>query len=164
MIQSVANYGWGVGASASDINAYWGNSGSSSTRRTWLSGISSNLVWHYRKLQSQSHTKIFCYNKNFQIGQELNEQHGKHSSPFFKDTQECCHRVHEFSNTSFDHIKVPLAGKACQSSPSPHGMAGYEVIHRNKNLGAYIQCHKELHSMAEPDKSGKRKFHYNCLM
>ena len=50
MIQSVANFGWGVGATAGDVNCYWGNCVSSSTRSNRLTSLTGNMVFHYRKL------------------------------------------------------------------------------------------------------------------
>lgn len=83
MIQSVANFGWGVGATAGDINNYWGITVGSSSRAKWLTELTANPVYHYRKLLRQSPLKVFTYD-NFQIGQQLKEQRGKHSSAYFK--------------------------------------------------------------------------------
>ena len=67
MIQSVANFWWGVGSTASDINSYWGNTVSSSNRNRRLAGLVNNFVFHYHSLLCKLYAKIFCYG-NFQIG------------------------------------------------------------------------------------------------
>ena len=85
MIQSVANFGWGVGATVGDVNCYWGNCLSSSTRSNRLTSLTGNIVFHYRKLMKQSHAKLFSFD-NYQIGQELKDIRGKHASTFFKGT------------------------------------------------------------------------------
>jgi len=57
MIQSTANYGWGVGSTASDINAYWGNTICSTSRNRRLAGMATNLTFHYRSLLTNSYLR-----------------------------------------------------------------------------------------------------------
>jgi hypothetical protein len=69
---SVANFGWGVGATAGDVNCYWGNCVLSSTQSDRLTDLSGNMMYHYRKLMKKSHAKLFSLD-NYQIGQELKD-------------------------------------------------------------------------------------------
>jgi len=67
MIQSVANFGWGIGSTASDINSYWGNTVTSTSCNKRLAGLAKNLVFHYQSLLTKSYAKLFCYD-NFPCG------------------------------------------------------------------------------------------------
>ncbi len=159
MIQSVANFGWGVGATAGDIMSYWGNRVATTTRNERITTLTSNLTFHYRQLLRKSRARLFCFD-NFQIGQEIKEQRGKHSSTFFKGTTECAHRVCEYNDTQWDDsIKVEVTGQNNQDLPSPPGMARYESAPANRNLGEFILNHKDMEGVPEPDK-GKRVNEY----
>ena len=47
MIQTVANFGWGVGATAGDIHAYWGMTVSLTARKHRITQLTSHLLFHY---------------------------------------------------------------------------------------------------------------------
>ena len=88
MIQSVSNFGLGASATVSDINCYWGNTVSSSTRKQRLSALTSNMNFYYRKLIKRSKAKLFVFD-NMRIGQELKEERGKHASVTFPGSRVC---------------------------------------------------------------------------
>ena len=79
---------------------------------------------------------------------------------FFKGTNEGTHKVHEYNNESYDHIKVSLTGKPNQPSPSPPFMVPYENAPPNKELGDYFNIHNDIAGVEEPDASGKRNDGY----
>ena len=74
----------------------------------------------------KTRAKLFSFD-NAQIGQEVKNQRGEHSSTFFKGTNECAHRVHEYNDTLFDAtMTVDVTGLDDQALPSPPGMVPYE--------------------------------------
>ena len=79
---------------------------------------------------------------------------------FFKGTNECTHKMHEYNNESYHHIKVPLTGKPNQPSSSPRGMAPYKNAPPNKELGDYFNIHTDIKGIEEPDATGKRNDGY----
>ena len=85
MIHSVANFGWGVGATTSSAGLYWDRSDSATTKNKHITSLTSNHVWKYRRLLMKSRANLFLFD-NFQIGHEVKEQQGEHDSAFFKDT------------------------------------------------------------------------------
>jgi len=153
MIQSVSNFGWGVSATASDINCYWGNTVSSSTRNQRLSSLTSNLNFHYRKLRKRSNAQLFAFD-NVQIGQELKEERGKYASAFFKGTQMVAHEVHEYTNTQWDDQRTKVTGFPGQPMPAPPGMAKYELAPDNEQLLGFIMRHNAMPGDPVPEHVG----------
>ena len=138
MIQSVANFGWGVGQTACDCNSYWAHTVSSATRNRRMKELTSNLIFKYREVLRKSRARLFCF-ENFQIGQEIKDQRGMHSSTFFKGTNQCAHCVHEFVDLSWDEsIRTTVTGLSNQKYPSPPGMVAYENAPENEKLGDFI--------------------------
>ena len=107
LIQSFANFGWGIGATASDVESYWGHTGSNSTRKRRIAGLTNNLIWKYRRLLRKSRARLFAFD-NYQIGQEIKDQRGSHSSTFFKGTNECAHRVNEYDESEATSCKIHI--------------------------------------------------------
>jgi len=123
MIQSVGNFEWGVSATASDINCYWRNTVSSTTRSDQLTQLTANMNFRYQKLLNHSNAKLFCID-NVQIREKLKEMRGKHSSAFFKGTHIVSHQIHEFTNTTkWDALCTKITGVPGQPMPSPWVMA-----------------------------------------
>ena len=160
MIQSVSNFGWGISATASDINCYWGNTVSSTTRSDRLTQLAANMNFHYRRLLKRSKVKLFCFD-NVQIGEELKEMQGKHSSAFFKGTHMVTQQVHEFINTKWDALRTKVTGVPGQPMPSSPGMAPYEEhAPPNEKLAQYIMKHHSMKGIDDPDMEGSRSEGY----
>ena len=156
MIQSVANFGWGVSATATDLNSFWGTTVNVSTRNSRMSQLSSNLTYRYRSLLSQSYAHLFCFD-NMQVGQKMEDQIGQHSSSYFEGTHECTHRVHTFEDTTWNDEHVLQTGLPGQAYPSPVGMPAYESLAPvNKSLSSFLVSHAGLVGDSDVDMTGAR--------
>ena len=67
MIQSVANFGWGVSSTVSDVYSFLGTTVNASTGMARLSSLANHLNYHYRRLFRESDAKLF-YLDSMQIG------------------------------------------------------------------------------------------------
>ena len=163
LIQSVANFGWGVPATANDVACYWGNCVSTSSRSRKLAELSSNLTFHYRRLMSLSLARLFCFD-NYQVGMHKEDQQGGHSKDFFLGTNEVAHKVHEYNETKWDDTWTDITGHDDQPLPSPPGMAKYELAPTDDKLGTFLLEHGMMDGDPEPDFSGERVQAYERLL
>ena len=60
------------------------------------------LEQHYRVLIDTGTTLPDRSHDNFQVGEELASQRGKHSSAFSEGSHEVTHRFHVYDNTDWD--------------------------------------------------------------
>ena len=95
-----------------------------------------------------SRAKLFSFD-NFQIGQEVKDQRGEHSSAFFKGTNEGAHKVHGYNDTKFDAtMVVDVTRLDNQALPSPPIMVPYEDAPLNHCLGDYILQHSSMEGVS----------------
>ena len=107
--------------------------------------------------------RLFCFD-NFQIGQELKDQRGGHSSAFFKGTNQCAHRLHEYEDTQWDEkVRVEITGLNNQPLPSPPGMARYEDAPSNRNLVGFMREHRSMSGDPEPDIGPRVDEYRRCV-
>ena len=84
---------------------------------------------------------------------------------FFKGTNECAHRVHEYNETAFDvTMVVDVTGLDDQALPSPPGMVPYEDAPSNRLLGDYILKHPSMEGVSIPDATGERVRGYSRVL
>lgn len=80
-IQSIADFGWGVGTTAADAFCYFGPTVSSTTRYKILGDLTKDLLTGQKNLLRPRTAVVFVYDK-YQKGQQLKFQRGAHSSSF----------------------------------------------------------------------------------
>ena len=97
-IQSIANFGWGVGRTAADAGCYFGSTISSSTRELILAELVKDLKERQLALFVPCVALIYTYD-NYQRGQQLKFQRGSHASNFIKGTHEVAHKVFQCNVT-----------------------------------------------------------------
>ena len=116
----------------------------------WLATLFGNTDdswWNHG--QSCSFLTIFKYNKRWRNREE------NIFSTFFKGTNKCAHRVHEYNGTKFDAtVVVDVTGLDDQALPSPPMMAPYEDAPPNCCLGDYILKHPSMEGVSIPDATG----------
>ena len=158
LIQSIANFGWGVGTTAADAFCYFGATVSTSTRYRILRDLTKDLLTAQKTLLRPCTAVVFVYD-NYQKGQQLKFQRGGHSSSFLKGTHEIVHRAHLWVDTSYNDKFVPLTHSHNQVYPSPYHMFPYETITK-KHYGQFLAFDQETSPeevlRTKPDFTGKR--------
>eukprot|EP00956_Cyclotella_meneghiniana_P024622 scaffold49684_cov59-Cyclotella_meneghiniana.AAC.1 len=164
LIETVALLAWSVGTTALNRLNYWGTHLSAATRDSLLAKLfGKEHIESIKNAYTMTKVIIFIID-NYQKGQQLKNQRGKHSSTFLEGTNQIAEKGFLYDNPLFNNIKPlqELLYNGLDIIVSPDGMAKYED-YDGFSPSKYFANHKDLSGVA-PDFTGKRVKMYAKLL